>query len=47
MTKADVKTLAIGGGIGIGAFLLAYFFGRRLVSFPMIVPSAVKWEKVS
>lgn len=44
MTKKDLRTVVISGGIGIGAILALWWFARRSVVVPVIEPGAVKWE---
>jgi hypothetical protein len=44
MTKSDLNQLAIGGGIGLAAFLAFWFYGRRTAVIREILPAQVKWE---
>lgn len=44
MTKRDVKFAVVGGGIGLGALLAAFFYFRRRKVIPVISPALVKWE---
>lgn len=44
MTKKDVKAIAIGGTVGVGALLLAWFFLRKKASILELNPAQVNWE---
>ena len=44
MTKKDAKAVAMGAGLGLGAFLILYFFGRKTQPLPELAPTQVKWS---
>jgi len=44
MTKKDLRTVVISGGIGIGAIALLWWWARKTVTVPVIEPGTVKWE---
>lgn len=44
MTKRDVKYVVVGTSVGLGAFLVGWFFFRRTKVIPEINPAMVKWE---
>lgn len=44
MTKKDIQSLAVGGGIGLAAFLAFWYFGRKTAVIREIAPAAIKWE---
>lgn len=43
MTKRDLRSVTIAGGIGLAAFLAFYFFRRR-ADIVTLAPTQVKWE---
>lgn len=44
MTKRDVKYVVVGGGVGLGALIAAFFYFRRRRTIPEISPAIVRWE---
>lgn len=44
MTKRDLHSLTVAGGLGLAGFLTFWFFFRRTVKVPLIDPVQVKWE---
>jgi hypothetical protein len=44
MTKKDLRVVVLGGGVGLGALALLWWFARKTVTVPVINPATVKWE---
>lgn len=43
MTKKDQESIVIGGAVGVGFVLLAWFM-RRQITIPVIKPTQLKWQ---
>lgn len=44
MTKKDLKSVAVGGAVGLGFFLGLWYLLRRTKQIPVLNPVTVRWE---